>query len=140
MIVPVERRRLLVQFSFESGIPMRSNSSLEIHEPRSGTEEAQEPASRRADLALGLGLLVASSLYRALVLWADNAWEVAGPGKLLLISLAVAFVASILYFVLVRGGVGPAPSGIAVAALVLAVMNWHRLAPTPWLSMAQTPE
>ena len=112
---------------------MRSNSSLEIHEPRSDTEEAQEPASRRAELALGLGLLVASSLYRALVLWADNAWEVAGPGKLLLLSLAVAFVASIPYFVLVRGGVGPAPSGIAVAALVLAVMNWHRLAPTPWL-------
>lgn len=64
-------------------------------------------------------------------MWAENAWDISQPQKLLAIGFLIAVVGAIPYLILVRLGVNAYAAGLWTAGLVLVVSNWHSLPPHP---------
>lgn len=114
--------------------PARGDVSLDERVPEPEHPQGATGGGHDAGhLGFGLALLVAAALYRPLVLWADNAWEVAAPTKLLFVGLAVAAIVAVPYLLLARLAMRPAAAAIGLAGLIFVAMNWHRLEPSPYV-------
>jgi hypothetical protein len=91
-----------------------------------------DSAGRRVDLRVAgaVALVVAAAFYRPLIFWAHNAWDLASPTKILLVGAVMAFAGLCLLVVLIILGESPLPSGLALAALLYLLMQWHQVGST----------
>lgn len=83
----------------------------------------------------GSGVLGAAAFYRPLVMWADNAWDLSSPYRVLAFGLLLLGISMVPYLALVIWGFRPVSAGILVGGLVYAAANWHQLAfhPLAWV-------
>lgn len=81
---------------------------------------------------MGAAVIAAAAFYRPLVVWANNAWDLSSPERLLAMGAAVSLIAISLYLLLVRRGLGPGPTALGVAGTILVLMSWSQLPAGGW--------
>ncbi len=91
--------------------------------------------SKRNRVLLGLSLISGAAYYRPLVLWAENAWDLANPQKVFATGSVVLLAAAILYSGLMVVRVRELPAAYLVSGLVFVIFNYHSLiwSPAIWL-------
>ena len=96
-----------------------------------------EPPTRPA-VALGAAIVASAALYRPLVMWADNAWDISSPIKLFGLGLGVFFFGVLLLLLPTRLGARPVPTALGVAYLLIVLLTWNSigiLTPLIWIGL-----
>jgi len=89
---------------------------------------AQQPTTNRPPLRwpIPAALVVAASFYRPMVFWAQNAWDLSSPNKILLIGGAVAIVGLNVVWLLARLGIDRRAAALGVATGILILGDWEK--------------
>ncbi len=85
------------------------------------------------DLVLSLAVMLAAALYRPLRFWAQNAWDVQIPTKVMLVAFAGFVTGVLVWLVLRRAGIRAIPGALVVATGLLVFYHWTLLPVTPWM-------
>lgn len=83
-------------------------------------------------------MIGASALYRPLVMWADNAWDLSSPQKLFLLGFVTFAIGIIPYLALTTLGLRPIPIALGIAFILIILLHWNQidiLTPLAWLSL-----
>ena len=89
-----------------------------------------------SSLWLAVVVMTSVSLYRPLVIWAENAWDLAAPAELFIYCLAFLGIQVVVFLVLAAVGVKPTGAVVATAGAMLLLLHWETLVlmPAPaWL-------
>lgn len=81
-------------------------------------------------------VMASVALYRPLVVWAQNAWDLAAPAELFVFGLPLFGIQVVTFFVLVAVGLRPAGAVLGVAGSMFVLLHWESLEvlpPTAWL-------
>jgi hypothetical protein len=87
-------------------------------------------------LILATIVMASVAMYRPLVLWSQNPWDLAAPQELFLYSAVAVVVQLAIFLVLVALGVQELATVVAVAGTSLVILFWNRtplLPPWGWL-------
>jgi hypothetical protein len=77
--------------------------------------------------------MTAVAVYRPLVVWAANPWDLVAPHELLALGLPILAVQVAAYLALSNLSLAPSASVVAVSGVTLAIVSWHSLPISPWL-------
>ena len=75
-----------------------------------------------------MAVVASASLYRPLVIWSSNAWNLSSPSKLLIIAAGLFFVSILFVAGLRKTGLDPLAAAIGTATLLLVLLHWHNVA------------
>ena len=89
----------------------------------------EEISSRRTLRAVFL--IAGAALYRPLVFWAENAWDLANPEQVFLIPGMALVIGILLFRILTSAGLPVLPTAFTLAGVLLVLFQFHSL---PWLS------
>lgn len=92
----------------------------------------------RLEQLLAFGILLVSSLYRPLIFWANNAWNISSPLKPLAVGAAALALGLSAWWLLTKLGIRSIPAALGVGGSLLVLFHWQNievLTPFLWLGL-----
>jgi hypothetical protein len=80
---------------------------------------------------LPAALVLAASFYRPMIFWAQNAWDLSSPNKILAIGAAVAVLGLLVVWLLARLGIERRAAALGVATGILILAEWEKADSVP---------
>lgn len=95
-------------------------------------------STKTRDLLWGMTLIAGACLYRPLVFWAENAWDLASPEDVFATTSIGVLAGWAILYVLTRASLPPLPTSIPIAGLSFIAFNWAQtgiLNPWFWVGL-----